>query len=89
MQIFLIGTAHISQASSEEVQNAIRTIKPQTVFVELDEDRANTLLSVLCGHEQDQMEEPGLLEARPAALYPGFATWLLAQLHPSCMCAER
>lgn len=42
--IYLIGTAHISQRSVEEVQRVIRQLRPNTVCVELDEMRYETML---------------------------------------------
>lgn len=42
-QIFLVGTAHVSKASAEEVKAMIQAVKPQTVFVELDAERARRL----------------------------------------------
>jgi len=42
-QIHLVGTAHVSKASSEEVRNIIHAVQPQTVFVELDAQRAQQL----------------------------------------------
>lgn len=57
---------------------------PQTVFVELDQDRAEQLILDMFETdelEQDQMEEQGFFSARPAALPPSIATWL--QLLPS------
>ena len=39
-KITLIGTAHISKESIEEVKNKICEIKPDSVAVELDEKRA-------------------------------------------------
>ena len=43
LQIFLVGTAHVSKASAEEVREMIRAVKPETVFVELDAQRARQL----------------------------------------------
>jgi pheromone shutdown-related protein TraB len=37
--IYLIGTAHISAKSAQEVQSVIRTLRPNTVCVELDASR--------------------------------------------------
>ena len=68
----------MSKASSEEVRSTIHAIKPQTVFVELDIGRARKLMSDR--HKQDQIKEQGILQARPAALYPSIASWLLARL---------
>ncbi|MEM9192176.1 MAG: TraB/GumN family protein [Myxococcota bacterium] len=41
--IYLIGTAHVSQRSVEEVEEVIRALKPDTVCVELDKTRYETL----------------------------------------------
>lgn len=42
-KITLIGTAHISKESIEEVKNTICEIKPDSVAVELDEKRADSI----------------------------------------------
>lgn len=39
-EVYLLGTAHISQASHEEVVDLIHLVKPKYVFVELDANRA-------------------------------------------------
>lgn len=39
-EIFLIGTAHVSKHSVEEVRQVVRRIKPDVVFLELCTDRA-------------------------------------------------
>ena len=41
--ITLIGTAHVSAESVAEVENAIREIKPDSVAIELDEKRADSI----------------------------------------------
>lgn len=41
--ITLIGTAHVSKESIEEVENTIREIKPDCVGIELDEKRAESI----------------------------------------------
>lgn len=52
-EIYLIGTAHVSQSSADEVSTLIEMVKPDTVFIELDPPRAARLI-----HEhQDSMEE--------------------------------
>jgi len=43
VQIHLVGTAHVSKASSEEVRDIIQAVQPQIVFVELDAQRAQQL----------------------------------------------
>ena len=42
-ECFLIGTAHISKKSAEEVREVIRRVKPDTVMLELCEGRAKVL----------------------------------------------
>lgn len=41
--VHIIGTAHVSQKSVEEVQRVIRAVKPDTVCVELDQMRYEAL----------------------------------------------
>lgn len=43
-EIHLVGTAHVSKASADEVRDKITSVKPATVFLELDEGRANRLM---------------------------------------------
>ncbi|HRR25587.1 MAG TPA: TraB domain-containing protein, partial [Acidobacteriota bacterium] len=43
-RIVLVGTAHVSRRSVEEVRQVIETERPETVCVELDEQRLQTLL---------------------------------------------
>ena len=42
-EIILIKTAHVSKASSEEVRQVISEYQPDTVCIELDENRAANL----------------------------------------------
>lgn len=42
-EVYLIGTAHISEASAKEVVDLISTVRPETVFIELDSARAAQL----------------------------------------------
>ncbi len=44
-EIFIIGTAHVSRRSVEEVRRVIHEVRPDTVCVELDEARYQTLVS--------------------------------------------
>ncbi|TAL17444.1 TraB/GumN family protein [bacterium] len=41
--VHLVGTAHVSKESVEEVRRTVEELKPDTVCVELDEQRLNTL----------------------------------------------
>jgi pheromone shutdown-related protein TraB len=43
-EIHLVGTAHVSQKSVDEVERVIRELKPDTVCVELDEGRYKMLV---------------------------------------------
>ena len=42
-KLTLVGTAHVSKESVEEVKETIKTIKPDCVAVELDEKRADSI----------------------------------------------
>jgi pheromone shutdown-related protein TraB len=44
-EIYIVGTAYISRRSVEEVRRVIDEVQPDTVCVELDEMRYNTLLN--------------------------------------------
>jgi pheromone shutdown-related protein TraB len=43
-EIFIVGTAHVSQKSVEEVRHVIEELRPDTVCVELDAARHETLI---------------------------------------------
>lgn len=43
-QLILLGTAHVSKQSAEEVRNLINEEKPDTVCVELDQGRYNSVV---------------------------------------------
>ena len=65
MQIHLIGTAHVSKASSEEVRQMIHAVQPQTVFVELDAARAQQLRG---GREDQDNLKARLVFISPASV---------------------
>ena len=44
-EVFLVGTAHVSRASADEVRRVIRAVRPGTVVVELCPARAARLMS--------------------------------------------
>jgi len=50
-QIYLIGTAHISSKSAEQVREVIHSVKPDTVFVELCPERAAKIWSKIKENE--------------------------------------
>ena len=43
-EVYLVGTAHISQESAALVRNVIRAVKPDTVMIELDASRAGRMM---------------------------------------------
>src|SRR5688572_3319556 len=43
-ELYLIGTAHVSQKSVDEVHRVIRELKPDTVCIELDQTRYEVLV---------------------------------------------
>ncbi len=51
--IFILGTAHVSRHSVDEVNHVIDTIRPDTVCVELDNLRYQTLID---GHRWKQLD---------------------------------
>lgn len=51
--IHLLGTAHVSRKSVEEVERVIREVRPDTVCVELDEGRYKMLLDTKAWRELD------------------------------------
>eukprot|EP00977_Amphora_coffeiformis_P025887 scaffold22839_cov171-Amphora_coffeaeformis.AAC.6 len=53
-EVYLIGTAHVSQKSATEVIDLIELVQPQSVFIELDPVRAAKLWQDQ--HYQDSME---------------------------------
>lgn len=45
MEIYILGTSHVSAVAEENIKNAIRTIQPTMIAVELDRQRADALLN--------------------------------------------
>ena len=57
-EVYLVGTAHVSEASAREVSELIETsVQPQTVFIELDPVRAARLRQQNQPDELEQEEE--------------------------------
>ena len=46
-EIFLVGTAHISRKSADEVRSVIRSVRPDTIFLELCDARAAAMRNML------------------------------------------
>ncbi len=67
--VILVGTAHVSKASVEEVRETIERVKPDIVAVELDENRHKALT------DKKKFEETPITEL----LKGGRASFILAQ----------
>jgi len=64
--VWLVGTAHVSQQSVEDVQQAIKTVGPDTVCVELCEPRYKALME----HNQwEKMNIFKILKEKKAAFF--------------------
>ena len=46
-EVFLVGTAHISRKSADEVRSVIRSVRPETVFLELCDERARAMRKMM------------------------------------------
>lgn len=68
--VYLVGTAHVSQRSVEEVREAVETLLPDTVCVELDPQRLESL------RDPNRWKDLNLV----AALRGGKGPFLLANL---------
>ena len=55
-EVYLVGTAHISESSADEVRDLVRLVKPNTVFVELCAGRAMKMRSAKRGEEEDESD---------------------------------
>ena len=52
-EVYLIGTAHISRKSADEVRSVIRSVRPDTVFLELCDTRAAAMRRSMSGESDD------------------------------------
>ncbi|AST90236.1 MULTISPECIES: TraB/GumN family protein [Sutcliffiella] len=64
-QIILIGTAHVSKKSAEEVKEVIEREQPDTVCVELDEPRYQ---SIMAGNQWKDMDIFKVIKEKKASL---------------------
>ena len=70
--VSVIGTAHVSQASVEEVETAIADEQPDVVAVELDDGRYRQLK----GEEPDDLDASDLLQGN--TVFQFLAYWMLS-----------
>jgi pheromone shutdown-related protein TraB len=69
-EVYLVGTAHISERSIRDVRQTIEAVRPDVVCVELDETRYRSLV------DSDRWKKTNVLEV----IRKGQATYLLASL---------
>lgn len=74
-RVVIIGTAHVSEKSVEEVKSVIRILKPDVVAVELCEGRSNALEGTA---QEEQVPIKDLLSG--GKLYYYLVHWMLAHL---------
>lgn len=86
---YIIGTAHVSSRSVEDVKKLVSTVKPKLVFVELCHERQ----SMLHLDKETLMKPPTLsetfLEIRlgKATPFQAIYSWLLAKVGSGLECA--
>lgn len=89
-EVFLVGTAHVSRASAEEVREVMRAVRPDSVVLELCQARADRLMAPP-EQRDSSLQELLRLVAAPAPLsakalqlgMKGFyAAWKHAGLEP-------
>ena len=52
-EVYLVGTAHISRKSADEVRHVIRSVRPDTVFLELCDARAAAMRRSMSGNSDE------------------------------------
>ena len=71
-RVSVVGTAHVSQASVEEVERRIAAERPDIVAVELDEGRYRQMQ----GEEPDDLDASDLLKGN--TVFQFLAYWMLS-----------
>lgn len=56
-EIYLIGTAHVSESSAQEIAESVRIIRPHKIFLELDPERAARLVQENRDFFEDGMQD--------------------------------
>lgn len=74
----IIGTAHVSNKSIEEVKEAILEIMPDVVAVELDSNRYNNLINEKLGKEKKDINMRELLKSDQVTMFlvSGFLSYM-------------
>ncbi|CAM9196609.1 unnamed protein product [Scytosiphon promiscuus] len=92
-EIWLVGTAHISNSSATLVENVIRDIKPQVVMVELDAKRVGSFIEASKkGEEAATVNYTGEEKSAPLPAkkaLPFFGTFFKQLLDPSVSVNDR
>ena len=71
LQIFLVGTAHVSAQSADDVRRVVRAVQPDAVVVELCRSR-QALMQAQPPESQRQQPGPNLLGLSGGPLLPAF-----------------
>lgn len=67
-EVFVVGTAHVSRQSAQQVRDVIEAAKPDSVVVELCEERAGKLRARMAGRKEEQQGRKDDFEAMAAML---------------------
>ncbi|KZX16967.1 TraB/GumN family protein [Methanobrevibacter filiformis] len=79
----IIGTAHVSQESVEEVKNAIYEQQPEVVAIELDRERFERLMNEEAGiEEDDEISVTDIIKNNKVGLFvaSGILTYIQAKI---------
>ncbi|CAM9364573.1 unnamed protein product [Ectocarpus sp. 12 AP-2014] len=90
-EVWLVGTAHISNSSATLVENVIRQIKPQVVMVELDAQRVGSFMEPPKKGEKALADDTGKETPPPAerTRNPFFGAFFKQLLDPNVSVNDR
>ncbi|CAM9355535.1 unnamed protein product [Ectocarpus sp. 8 AP-2014] len=89
-EVWLVGTAHISNSSATLVENVIRQIKPQVVMVELDAQRVGSFMEPQKQGEKTLADGTGKEISAPAGRRnPFFGAFFKQLLDPNVSVNDR
>ena len=86
-EIHIVGTAHVSQQSIDDVRTSIETNNPDVIAIELDSDRFKALIQQIEKQDQDQLVDTDTKNENPdikSILHGNFTLmliqWILAYI---------
>lgn len=88
-QIWIVGTAHISNSSAQLVENVIREIKPQVVMVELDAQRVGSFLEEAKPKADGDIEGENKPQTSQRKRTPFFGAFFKQLLDPKVTVSDR